>query len=126
MGRGRNSLLIYDKGALKVANAHFVKILAWYSRKEGRVKTFMLDSEDSDGHSNECADAIRHSLSKFFGGKESIVAVLNGQTTDSSGGGVKKSLYENLEEINLCIPSDGYLIGFAHCIICSCHLQILF
>ena len=123
---GSEMFLICDKGALKVANAHSVKILAWYSRKAGRVKTFMLDSEDLDGHSNECADAIRHSLSKLFCGNESIVAVLNGQTTDSSGGGVKKSLYENLEEINLCIPSDGYLIGFAHCIICSCHLQILF
>ena len=57
-----------------------MKILAWYSRKAGRVKTFMLDSEDLDGHSNECADAIHHSLLKFFCGNESIVAVLNGQT----------------------------------------------
>jgi hypothetical protein len=109
---GSKVFLICDKGALKVANAHSVKILAWYSRKEGSVKTFMLDSEALDGHINECADAIRHSLSKLFCGNESIVAVLNGQTTDSGGGGVGKSLYENLEEINLCIPSDGYLIGF--------------
>jgi hypothetical protein len=33
---GTKVFLICDKGALKVANAHFVKILAWYSRKEGR------------------------------------------------------------------------------------------
>jgi hypothetical protein len=26
--------LICDKGALKTENAHFVKILAWYSKKE--------------------------------------------------------------------------------------------
>jgi hypothetical protein len=96
---------------LKVANAHFVKILAWYSRKERRVKTFMLDSEDSDGHSNECADAIRHSLSKFFGGDDTIIAVLNGQMTDSGGGGVGKSLYDHLEELSLCIPSDGYCLN---------------
>jgi hypothetical protein len=79
---GSEMFLICDKGALKVANAHSVKILAWYSRKAGRVKTFMLDSEDLDGHSNECADAIHHSLLKFFCGNESIVAVLNGQTMD--------------------------------------------
>ena len=115
---GAKVFLVCDKGALKTANAHFVKILAWYSRKEGRVKSFMLDSEDSDGHSNECADVIRHSLSKFFGDKEKIVAVLNGQATDSGGGGVGKSLYENLEELNLCIPSDGYLMSFCtlHCL----------
>ncbi len=105
--------LVCDKGALKTANAHFVKILAWYSRKEGRVKSFMLDSEDSDGHSKECVHAIQHSLSKCFGDKENIVAVLNGQATDSGGGGVGKSLYENLEELNLCIPSEGYLMSFS-------------
>jgi hypothetical protein len=78
----------------------------------------MLDTEDSNGHSNECADTIRHSLSKFFGGEETIVAVLNGQTTDSGGEGMGKSLYENLEELNLCIPGDGYLMGFCtlHCL----------
>jgi hypothetical protein len=115
---GAKVFLVCDKGALKTANAHFVKILAWYSRKEGRVKSFMLDSEDSDGHSNECADAIRHSLSKFFGDNEKIIAVLNGQATDSGGGGVGKSLYENLEELNLCIPSEGYLMSFCtlHCL----------
>jgi hypothetical protein len=77
----------------------------------------MLDSEDSDGHSNECANVIHHSLSKFFGGEEMIIAVLNGQMTDSRYGGVGKSLYENLEELNLCIPGDGYLMGFCtlHC-----------
>jgi hypothetical protein len=31
---GGKVFLICDKGALKTANAHFVKILAWYSKKE--------------------------------------------------------------------------------------------
>jgi hypothetical protein len=45
--------------------------------------------------------------------------VLNGQTTDLGGGGVGKSLYKNLEELNLwCIPGNGYLMGFCtlHCL----------
>ena len=35
---GAQVFLICDKGALKTANAHFVKILAWYSKKERHVK----------------------------------------------------------------------------------------
>jgi hypothetical protein len=115
---GAKVFLICDKGALKTANAHFVKILAWYSKKERRVKMFCLDTEDTDGHSNECADAIKHSLLNFFGSEDSISAVLYGQMTDSGGGGVGKSLYLHLDKRSLCTPANEYLTGFCtlHCL----------
>jgi hypothetical protein len=38
--------------------------------------------------------------------------------TQAGGGGVGKSLYKNLEELNLCLPGDGYSMGFytLHCL----------
>jgi hypothetical protein len=115
---GAKVFLICDKGALKTANAHFVKILAWYSSKEQRVKMFLLDTEDTDGHSNECADAIKHSLLKIFGSEDKIIAVLYGQMTDSGGGGVGRSLYVHLDKHSLCIPGNEYLTGYCtlHCL----------
>jgi hypothetical protein len=68
-------------------NARFVKILAWYSQKEKRIKTFMIDTEDSDGKSTDCAQAVQHSLRNFFGREASTAGMLKGQTTDSGGGG---------------------------------------
>ena len=115
---GAKVFLICDKGALKTANAHFVKILAWYSKKERHVKMFCLDTEDTDVHSNECADAIKHSLLNFFGSEDSISAVLYGQMTDSGGGGVGKSLYLQLDKRSLCTPANEYLTGYCtlHCL----------
>jgi hypothetical protein len=39
---GAKVCLICDKGASKIANAHSIKILAWYSRKEGHVRLSCL------------------------------------------------------------------------------------
>ena len=42
--------LICDKGAGgKVANAHFVKLLTWFSPIERRVKIFNVDTDEADG-----------------------------------------------------------------------------
>jgi hypothetical protein len=72
---------------LKTRNVHFGKILAWYSKEEGRIKKFVIDADDSDGTSEDCAEAILHSLERFFRDTATIKAILNGQTTDLAGGG---------------------------------------
>jgi hypothetical protein len=64
--------LLCDKGAKKTANAHFVKILCWWSKLDKKIKTFNMDSDDTDGRSMACAHAIKHALSQLFGGKENI------------------------------------------------------
>jgi hypothetical protein len=114
--------LICDKGALKTSNAHFVKILAWYSKKEQRVKMFLLDCNDTDGTSDECVTAIKHALKKFFGGDTNtddlVVSVLNRQMTDIGGDGTGKSFHKGLDELDLCDSVTSYLVGYCalHCL----------
>jgi hypothetical protein len=60
--------LLCDKGAKKTANAHFVKILCWWSKLDKKIKTFNMDSNDTDGTSMACAHAIQHALSQLFDG----------------------------------------------------------
>jgi hypothetical protein len=51
--------LLCDKGAKKTANAHFVKILCWWwSKLDKNIKTFNMDSNDTDGTSMACAHAV--------------------------------------------------------------------
>jgi hypothetical protein len=104
--------LICDTGALKTQNAHFVKILAWYSKEEGRIKTFVIDADDSDGTSEDCAETILHSLERFFGDAETIKAILNGQNTDSGGGGTGVSFYKTLDSLGLCVSRDEYMVSY--------------
>ena len=109
--------LICDKGAgNKVENSHFVKIVAWYSQLEGRVKTFNVDTDESDSNTEACAKAIRHSLIKMFGGRSQ--GILFGSTTDSGGGGTGAMLYKELSKENMTAPSECYLYSFCtlHCI----------
>jgi hypothetical protein len=112
--------LICDKGALKTANAHFVKLIAWCNIEEGRIKIFDLDADDSDGTSEQCAEVLKHSIFSFFGPNDEgyVSARLNGQTTDSGGGGTLKSLHQYLEKQNLCVDGDDYLVGpcTLHCL----------
>jgi hypothetical protein len=61
--------LLCDEGAKKTANAHFVKILSTLDKK---IRTFNMDSNDTDGTSMACAHAIQHALSQIFGGQDNI------------------------------------------------------
>ena len=54
--------LLCDKGAKKTANAHFVKILCWWSKLDKKIKTFNMDSNDTDGTSMASSHACQHVL----------------------------------------------------------------
>jgi hypothetical protein len=110
--------LLCDKGAKKTENAHFVKILCWWSNLDKKIKTFNLDSNDTDGTSKACAHAIKHALSQLFGGDDNILAMLLGQATDSGGGGTGNSFYLELSKLGLSSCVESYLKSYCtlHCI----------
>ena len=92
---------------------HFVKKLSWWSEEEKRIKVLTLDTDDSDGSSADCADAIQFSLNKLF---FDVPLVLRGQTTDSGGGGTGFSLARELEKRAItCGPK--FLVSF-----CTLHM----
>ena len=96
-----------DKGNKKGVS-HFVKILSWYDTTTKSVVKQLLDIDGSDGKTVECAHAIAVSLKKIGNIK------LQGQTTDSGGGGVLDGLANALGAKGLCRP--GYLVAS-----CSLH-----
>ena len=85
-----------DKGNKKGVG-HLVKYLSWFDFDNMVVKKRSLDLDGSDGTSEDCAAAIKHTLLKL--GHEQQ---LSGQTTDSGGGGVLDGLAEKLNELGLC------------------------
>ena len=78
-----NVFLSCDKGNKK-GLSHFVKILSWWDRTQKKVQTFVLDIDASEGTSEGCAEAIKHSMKKL---NDTVALLLKGQTTDSGGGG---------------------------------------
>ena len=110
--------LLCDKGAKKTANAHFVKILCWWSTLDKKIKAFNMDSNDTDGTSKACAHAIQHALSQLFGGQDTILAILFGQATDSGGGRTCSSFHTELTKLGLPSATKSYLKSFCtlHCI----------
>jgi hypothetical protein len=115
---GSKLFLLCDKGAKKTQNAHFVKILCWWSKLDKTIKTFNMDSNDTDGTSKACAVAIQHSLSQLFGGNENNEQMLWGQATDSGGGGTGNSFHAELTKLGLSCLVENYLKTFCtlHCI----------
>lgn len=81
--KGKQVFLSCDKGSKKGVG-HFVKILSWFD--DGRVRKQCLDIDSSEGTTEQCANAIRASLKKVS------LLKLQGQTTDSGGGGVLDGL----------------------------------
>jgi hypothetical protein len=102
-------VLLCDKGAKKTASAHFVKILCWWSKLDKKIKTFNMDSKDTDGTSAACAHVIEHALLQLFGGQDNILAMLFGQATDSGGGGTGNSFYKELTKLGLSSAIKSYL-----------------
>jgi hypothetical protein len=96
-----------DKGN-KRGVSHFVKILSWYDRKTMSVTKQLLDIDASEGLTEDCANAIMFSLKKVGGIK------LQGQCTDSGGGGVLDGLHRAIAQRQLC--RNGYLVAS-----CSLH-----
>jgi hypothetical protein len=87
-----------DKGNKKGVS-HFVKVLSWWDPILKKVRTFILDIDASEGSSEGCADAIKHSLKKVvsFG---AIQYLIQGLSTDSGGGGV-------IDGLALCLDKIG-------------------
>ena len=54
--------LMCGKGAKKATNAHFVKILCWWSPKDSLVKTFTVNTDDCESKSSDAAMALDHAL----------------------------------------------------------------
>ena len=103
--KGKHVFLSCDKGNKKGVG-HFVKVLSWYHN--GRVVKQCLDIDGSEGNTEQCADAIAASLKKIG------LQKLQGQSTDSGGGGVLHGLATALEARQLC--SANYLVAS-----CSLH-----
>ena len=111
--------LLCDKGAKKGANAHFVKILCWWSKKHKTVKTFNLDTDDSDGKSADGAAAVKHALQRMFGShNRATEGMITGQATDSGGGGTGQSFHRQLHALGLTAPVESYTFSYCslHCI----------
>ena len=89
LGRKLEGKLVFlscDKGNKKGVG-HFIKILSWYNTDTFSVKKQIVDIDASEGTTEACADAIAFSLKKLGGNLK-----LQGQTTDSGGGGVLDGL----------------------------------
>jgi len=111
--RTKRVYLACDKGNKKGVS-HFIKYLAWFDFEQMQVKKQLLDMDASDGTSEDCAYAIKHSLLKLGD------IQLSGQATDSGGGGVLEGLAKELEKLNLC--GDDYIV--AACSIHGLQLQL--
>jgi len=108
----RNGCPVYlacDKGNKKGVS-HFVKCLCWFDFNQMKVIKQMTDMDASDGTSEDCAIAIKHSLLKLG------ELLLAGQATDSGGGGVLEGLANELSKLNLCA---------ADCVIAACSIHAL-
>jgi hypothetical protein len=105
-GADNNVFLSCGKGNKK-GLSHFVKVLPWWDKTEKKVQTFVLNINASEGTSEECAEAIQHSMKIV--NKSTITLPLKGQTTDSGGGGVSESLGNQLKKRDLCSPT--YLVA---------------
>lgn len=103
--KGKQVFLSCDKGNKKGVG-HFVKVLSWFDGT--RVQKQVLDIDGSEGSTDQCANAISASLAKV------AVTKLQGQTTDSGGGGVLDGLATALNARALC--RSNYLVAS-----CSLH-----
>ena len=77
---------------------HFVKYLSWVD-DNGKTQVNLLDIDGSLSTTTACAKAIEFSMEKIAVNGEALV--LNGQTTDSGGGGVLDKLAEELSKLKL-------------------------
>ena len=80
----------------------------------GKTQVNLLDIDGSLSTTTACAKAIEFSMEKIAVNGEALV--LNGQTTDSGGGGVLDKLAEELSKLNLCVENDYFVAACAiHC-----------
>ena len=94
-----------------------MKLIVFWDSEKQKVRVFCLDIDGSEGTSEGAAKAIFHSVITKLGEDTKI----SGQTTDSGGGGVGKSLMIELRKLFL-INEDHFEFSF-----CSLHgIQLTF
>jgi hypothetical protein len=76
----------------------FIKIFSWFSKSTGKIKNFVLDVDKAGKKTDEIALGIKHSVKKL--GLEDNWR-LQGQTSDSGGGGTIEPLEWKLFEADL-------------------------
>ena len=106
---GKLVFLSCDKGNKKGVG-HFIKILSWYNTDTFSVKKQIVDIDASEGTMEACADAIAFSLKKLGGNLK-----LQGQTTDSGGGGVLDGLASAITRREQCQTNCNW-----HCYSTGC------
>ena len=106
-----------DKGNKKGMD-HFIKYLVWWDHSLQRVVFQVLDMDASMGSHIECGLAIAKSLKKLE--FEGTPLILQGQCTDSGGGGVLEGLAIQLRSLG--VTKDEYSV--LACGIHSLQLQI--
>ena len=90
--------LACDKGTKKGLE-HLVKYVSFYCLIQRRVMVHIIDIDASGGTTAAVAKSIKASFAKFPPFK------LQGQTTDSGGGGVLDKLGDDLDLVGLCHPN---------------------
>jgi hypothetical protein len=83
-------------------------VLVW-STLNKEIKTFNMDSNDTDGTSTACAHAIQHAFLQLFGGQDNILAIFFGQATDFGGSGIGSSFHTELTKLGLSSVTESYL-----------------
>ena len=103
-----------DKGA----SGDFIKKPAHYNFTKKKVVTFLLDCDQSDGSSKDCALNVEYSMKKFKAGLDDDRLLLYGCTTDSGGGGTGISFRDALvAKKGITCDITKYLISF-----CTIHI----
>ena len=102
-----------DKGNQK-GKKNLAKFICWYDRASRKVKTFLLDVDCADEDTSDIAEVILHLLKRSFPADFDIK--LDGQCTDSGGGGTKHAFSRAMKAKGLTI--DHYLT-------CTCLLHNL-
>lgn len=76
-------------------------MISFFSRKERKVKNFLIDLDAIGGTAEECARAIQKSLKKLV----SVEVELLFLTADSGGGGSCHNVHPKLIQYNIMPPS---------------------
>jgi hypothetical protein len=110
--------LLCDKRGKEDSKCTLHKILCWWSKLDKKIKKFNMESNNTDGMSMACAQAIEHALSQLSGGEENILALPFGQATDSGGGGIGNLFFMELTKMGLSGSAKSSLKSFCtlHCI----------
>lgn len=108
-----------DKGHKKKVG-HFVKCASWLFSADRRLCVVLPDVDAGEGTTEECSQAIVKSLKKVNGGGPNGCFSLNGQLTDSGGGGILDKLAKSLQAKGVCVDDASALSAPATFIVHSC------